>query len=312
LFVFNDNQKVIYGDFLKVDIGKTFKTIIGNPPYIKMENDKNLYLQFIEKCFKILVPDGELIFIVPSDFCKLTSNSKLMIEMDKLGTFTDFYFPQNEKLFNKACVDITVFRYQKTKMVSKCNYNDVIKYYHICNGILTFSDSPLQGNSLEQYFDIYVGLVSGKDEVFSHKDGNIKVLIGEEKYKTFIYFEHFSSSDTILNQHLINHKQELLNRKIRKFTEKNWFEWGAPRNIKIMTERKGQECIYVKNMTRDFRVAFIGKVGYFGGTLLCMIPKKQINLHTIVNFLNEKENQQNYRYSGRFKIGQKQLCNVLF
>ena len=44
--------------------------------------------------------------------------------------------------------------------------------------------------------------------------------------------------------------------QIKKFNEKNWFEWGAPRNIKVMDNSKDKDCIYVKNLTRDKVVAF--------------------------------------------------------
>ena len=43
-----------------------------------------------------------------------------------------------------------------------------------------------------------------------------------------------------------------------------------------------------------------------------MIPKKNINVENIVEFLNSDSFKSNYMYSGRFKIGHKQLCNSLF
>lgn len=49
LVKFSKAQKVIYGDFIKSMVEGKFKTIIGNPPYVKIEKKKNLYLQFIEK-----------------------------------------------------------------------------------------------------------------------------------------------------------------------------------------------------------------------------------------------------------------------
>ena len=91
-----DREKVHYGDFIKAVITKKYKTIIGNPPYIK-KSSGNLYLEFIEKCFNLLKIKGELIFIVPSDFLKLTSASKLLNTMLKQGTFTHIYHPNDEK-----------------------------------------------------------------------------------------------------------------------------------------------------------------------------------------------------------------------
>ena len=67
-----EKNKVMYCDFMKQTITKTYKTIIGNPPYVKTKKG-NLYIDFIEKCYNLLDNNGELIFIVPSDFLKLTS-----------------------------------------------------------------------------------------------------------------------------------------------------------------------------------------------------------------------------------------------
>ena len=85
-----DKNNIIYGDFLKEKITKTYKTIIGNPPYVKTKK-RNLYIDFIEKCYNLLDDDGELIFIIPSDFFKLTSASKLLNTMMINGTFTHIY-----------------------------------------------------------------------------------------------------------------------------------------------------------------------------------------------------------------------------
>ena len=40
-------------------------------------------------------------------------------------------------------------------------------------------------------------------------------------------------------------------------------------------------------------------------------PKKNVNLTNIINYLNSKEFKSNFTYSGRFKIGQKQLLDSI-
>ena len=80
----------------------------------------------------------------------------------------------------------------------------------------------------------------------------------------------------------MENKKELIGRKIRKFNENNWFEWGAPRNIKIIEKNIGKKCIYIYNLTRNKTVAFVDKVGYFGGTLIMLKPKKKCNLKKIM------------------------------
>jgi adenine-specific DNA-methyltransferase len=309
---FNSYQTVFYGDFTKQFIAQKFKTIIGNPPYVKMSTG-NLYIKFIEKCFNLLADDGELIFIVPSDFIKVTSASALIESMTKNGSFTDFLFPNDEGLFEGAAVDVLVFRYEKGLISKNVVVNGVASLININNGIITFSSSELSGTMLEEKFNVYVGLVSGRDNVYRVPFGNMDVLNDKDRVDKYIFAKCFPTGSAEIDAHLLSNKQELLGRRIKKFNEKNWFEWGAPRNITSIEKHMGSVCIYVRNMTRSGVVAFLGKVQYFGGALLCLIPKAVCSddeLKKVVDFLNTKELQKNYTYSGRFKIGHKQVCNI--
>ena len=313
---FGNEQKRIYADFLETTPNQYFMTIIGNPPYVKHKN-VNLYIQFIERCFSLLADEGELIFIVPADFIKLTSAAPVITKMLEEGSFTDFYFPQNEKLFDKASVDIMIFRYAKgLKGRAKVRVNGEEKYINAKSGIITFSSSLIQADQklISEICDVYVGLVTGLEEVFKVPIGNMSVLNDKNKIDTYIFIKEYPSSNLIINEHLHANKNALLGRRIRTFTDKNWFEWGAPRNIKIIEEKMGSDCIYVRTITRSSEVAFLGKVQHFGGGLLCLIPKTTVTLATlkkIVEFLNTKEFQKEYIYSGRFKIGHKQISNVV-
>ena len=123
-------NKVNYGDFMEADIRRKYNTILGNPPYVK-QSTGNLYIKFIEKCFRLLDKEGELIFIIPSDFFKLTSSSKLLNEMLLVGNFTHIWHPNKENLFENASIDVLVFRYcLKEEEVKKTLYNDKMKYTH--------------------------------------------------------------------------------------------------------------------------------------------------------------------------------------
>lgn len=309
-----DNIGVNYGDFLKSNICKNYDTIVGNPPFVRTKTG-NLYIDFIEKCYNLLNYGGELVFIVPSDFFKLTSSVKVINEMISSGTFTHIYHPHKENLFDGASIDIVVFRYCKDPSLT----NDVIyngenmKLLHN-NGLITFTTN-LESNmqNFSDIFNIYVGLVSGREEVFKHSTlSNIEVLNGEKLLDKYIFIEKFPTDNSILNDYLLQHKQNLITRGIKSFTEKNWFEWGAPRNIKVMQSNIGKDCIYVYNLTRQDAVAFIGKVQYFGGGILMMLPKKETTkeqLNAYVKHLNSKEFRQSFTFSGRFKIGHRQLCN---
>ena len=306
-----DREKVNYGDFIKANISKKYKTIIGNPPYVK-KSTGNLYLEFIEKCFNLLKIKGELIFIVPSDFLKLTSASKLLIKMMKSGTFTHIYHPNNENLFANASIDIIVFRYYKwSKQKKKTLYNNQLKYLINTNGIITFSNTEITNNFIiGDYFNVYVGMVTGKEAVYKNNQfGNITLLNKKNVRDKYIFIEVFPTPNENLNNYMLENKDILINRKIKSYTEQNWWLWGAPRNMLNIEKNIGKKCIYVSNLTRNKEVAFEGKVEYFGGALLMMIPKKEVDLKKIVKYLNSDTFKENYTFSNRFKIGHKQLCN---
>ena len=311
-------DKVIYADFMKQVIAKTYKTIIGNPPYIRTKK-RNLYIDFTEKCYNLLEDDGELIFIVPADFLKLTSASKLLNKMMDNGTFTHIYHPHNEKMFDDASIDVLIFRYYKNRLkVKQVLYNDKLLYITNSNGLITFGEentiasSGSSGDSImfQEYFNIYVGLVSGKEDVFKNEElGNIEVLNGEDKVNIYIYINKYPCENEKVNTHLLHHKKALLDRGIRKFDEYNWFEWGAPRNITTINNNIDKDCIYIYNLTRRPNVAFLGKVKYFGGGLIMLKPKKECNLNSIVSYMNSNKFKDNFMFSGRFKIGHRQISN---
>jgi len=302
---------VVYDDFMTQAITKTYKTIVGNPPYVRTKKG-NLYIDFTEKCYNLLEDNGELIFIVPSDFLKLTSASKLLDIMMINGTFTHIFHPHNEKMFKDASIDIIIFRYCKNSLIDKrVLYNEKFLYITNSNGLITFGEEQNISNVLFQdYFDIYVGLVSGKEDVYKNEElGNIEVLNGEDKIDKYIYVKNYPCDNEKINQYLLHHKKKLIERGIRKFNENNWFEWGAPRNITTINANLGKDCIYISNLTRKPNVAFLGKVNYFGGGLLMLKPKTKCNLNKIISYLNSNTFKDNFVFSGRFKIGQRQICN---
>ena len=307
-----EKNKIIYGDFMQQTIAKKYKTIVGNPPYVRTKKG-NLYIDFTEKCYHLLDENGELIFIVPSDFLKLTSASNLLNEMMTNGTFTHIFHPHNENMFENASIDVIVFRYCKSKTIEKkVLYNDKLRYITNIHGLITFNDEETEEQQalFQDYFDVYVGLVTGKEDVYKNSElGNIKVLNGENKIEKYIYIETYPCENEKVNDHLLNHKKELIERGIRKFNENNWFEWGAPRNISTIRANLEKECIYIYNLTRNSHVAFIDKVQYFGGGLLLLIPKKKCNLTKIVSYINSDKFKDNFMFSGRFKIGHRQICN---
>ena len=214
-----EREDVIYGDFMKQVIDKRYKSIVGNPPYVKTKQG-NLYIDFTEKCYHLLEKNGELIFIVPSDFFKLTSAAKLLNEMMTHGTFTHIYHPHKENLFANASIDVVVYRYCKNKDLDKKTlYNDKLLYITNNDGLITFSDTLCEDQTtFKDYFDVYVGIVSGKEDVYKNNQlGNIEVLNGKNKIEKYVYITEFPSNNQDINHYLLEHKTDLLSRKIKKF-----------------------------------------------------------------------------------------------
>ena len=323
-------DQVVYTDFLEYSFpnDRKYTTIIGNPPFVRTKKG-NLYIDFVRKCFTLLEENGELIFIVPSDFLKLTSAVTVLKQLMSHGSFTHIYQPNDEQLFDGASIDVIVFRYCKNPNLKKkvlyiersyTNRTDLdirSKFIRNSNGLITFTENANTGTPLKEYFEIHVGLVSGKESIFKNmRLGNISVQkdYGMEGTQRYIFVKTYPTANEELNRYLLENKEELLKRKIKKFDESNWFEWGAPRNICFMEHCKGEECIYIKNLTRSHSVAFKGRIQYFGATLIALKPKNPslTNLDTFVTFLNSTRFRKNFTYAGRFKIGQRQLENSLF
>ena len=308
-----DKTKVNYGNFMTQTIDTKYMTIIGNPPYVKTRSG-NLYIQFIEKCFNLLSPGGEMVFIVPSDVFKLTGAHTLMSQMYNAGCFTHIYHPNDEKLFKNASIDVVVFRYcldpELTKTVM---YNDVKMFVVNNNGMLTFSDTEL-GETIKigDYFNVSVGIVSGNESVFrSETLGNISVMVKPGVMSNYILIDKYPSGTADVDAHLLANKPALIGRKIRKFSEKNWFEWGALRNVEKM--KQNGRCIYLSNLTRAVIVAEIGQIGYFGGALIMLneTTPAGYTLESVCDYLNSDKFKSNFMYSGRFKISHRQISQSL-
>ena len=59
-------------------------------------------------------------------------------------------------------------------------------------------------HSWKDYFDIYVGLVTGKEEVYKNEElGNIEVLNGENKVEKYIFIEKYPCENEKINTHLL-------------------------------------------------------------------------------------------------------------
>lgn len=299
-------------DFFDYSLTNQFDTIIGNPPYVryqdiepstKLKIDKslfdertNLYLFFIYKCILHLKDRGELIFIVPRDFLKNTSAIKLNEFMFENGTITDFLELGDKKIFDGACPNTIIFRFEKGNMSHVCG-----KKKFVCkNGQLMFleNDYSIPFNDL---FFVKVGAVSGDDAVFINDNGNLDFVCSytQKTGKTKKMFYNIEAEE------LKPYKERLINRKIKKFDEKSWFMWG--RNFFVSDLPR----VYVNGKTRNENPFFYHKCKAYDGSVLAIFPKFKINeddLKMLCNDLNNVDwNELGFVCDGRFIFSQRAL-----
>lgn len=310
-----------HGDFLEQDLGEMrFETIVGNPPYVKQKGKPNLYVQFLNRCMDLLSEHGEMIMIIPTDFLSATGAKYVRERMVREGRVTDVFRPDSENLFEGASQDVIVLRYQQGTDHSEegvMKHNGGVARLIIRNGVFIIADATAAHTentlTIADMFHVKVGMVSGADAIFRNDIlGNAVFYTRRGDQKRYIFIRDMPSGDPEIDDFLRQHKETLMARRIRKFNDKNWFEWGAIRNIEFM-EADDADCIYIETLTRDKRVAFRGKRAYFDGNLLCLAPKQPMSsadLDAWVAFFNSPEFQKPYIQSGRFKMGQHIMCSA--
>lgn len=303
-------------DFMDYPTTEKFDTIIGNPPYVRyrdilastkqkikstlFDDRSNLYLFFIEKCIYHLNKGGELIFITPRDFLKATSSIKLNDFIFKNGTITHLIDLGDKKIFNGFSPNCIIFRFEKGDFSRKTNR---AKEFICCNGQLLFADNNYS-IKFSDVFGVKVGAVSGYDKIFTHEEFGDTDFVCSSTYKTGqtrrMIFNH-------KNEYLEQYKEELMHRKIRKFDEGNWWQWGR------LHHESAEKRIYVNGKTRSNRPFFLHDCKNYDGSILAIFPK---NTKADEKLLCEKLNSVNWHElgfvcDGRYIFSQRSLENSL-
>ena len=187
------NAKCVTKNFIHYKTKEKFDYIIGNPPYVKIQNitpkdmteirkeyptfmkgNTNLYIYFILKCFNLLKDDGKLIFIVPNTWLYNSSLQRLknwIISNKYLEVLIDF---KGKQIFDN------VSTYTCIMILSKKN-----QFYHYSNSIdnklvkksyqKTLTDkSNSASSSLLDIMTPRIGIMTLKDDVFIIKKFTVK------------------------------------------------------------------------------------------------------------------------------------------
>ncbi|MGI9306445.1 MAG: Eco57I restriction-modification methylase domain-containing protein [Gammaproteobacteria bacterium] len=302
-------------DFFDYPVSHKFETIIGNPPYVRYQDippqtrqklngapfDRrtNLYLFFAEKCMRHLADGGELILITPRNFLKTTAAAQLNRMLYEGGTITDFIELGDARVFDGASPNCAIWRFEKGDFSRRTN-GGALSFAHAAGQI--FFRHAAGGVSLGEIFSVRVGAVSGMDSVFANARGNRDFVCSRtaktgETRRMFYNINHPA---------LLPHKQKLLARRIRKFGEGDWWQWGrahcdSPR-----------PRIYVNAKTRRAAPFFLHPARDYDGSVLALFPRGKARLRPLRDALNAADwNALGFICGGRFLFGQRSLQNCV-
>ena len=305
-------------DFFAYPEHERFASIVGNPPYVRYQDipaatrallpmrlfdrRSNLFLFFIEKCVRHLEPGGELVFIVPREFIKLTAAHKLNAWLYQVGSITDFHETGDRRIFDGHLPNCAIFRFEKGRCDRRLH--DGRTFCETGGQLLFLADDYTL--PLAELFEVRVGAVSGADDIFTHPEGNLEFVCS----KTAATGATRRMLYGIRHPHLEAHKERLLARRVQTFDERNWWLWGRAHPIDDRRPR-----IYVNARTRRTRPFFLHDSPHFDGAILALFPRRpdigRRQLAQLTELLNTAVNWQELGFvcDGRYLFTQRSLQN---
>lgn len=302
-------------DFFDYPESEKFTTIIGNPPYVLFKNIEdstarklngamftnkaNLYLFFIEKCIRHLAEGGELLFITPRDFLKASAARKLNRFLFESGTITDIEDLGDMPIFPGYSPNCVIFRFEKGNFSRITNQT---KTFLEQNGQLFFVDKNYDVLFKDLFF-VKVGAASGADNIFTHETGNQDFVCSYTratgKTRRMIYQKR--------GKHLEQFKGTLISRKIKRFTENNWWEWGR------QYFDSNNPRIYVNAKTRQKNPFFTHESPAYDGAILAIFARNPaVDIAKYVDALNNVDwDELGFMSGGRYIFSQRSLEECL-
>ncbi len=317
------DKAILQEDFFAYSTNEKFDCIIGNPPYVRyqdiaistkdllksysklFDSRSNLYLFFIYKCILHLKEGGELIFITPRDFLKSTSSVRLNEFLFHQGSITHFIDLGDKKIFDNAQPNCAIWRFEKDNFTRK---TQCLREFSCINGQLLFTKKAYTIPFKDLFF-VKVGAVSGADSIFANeKWGNMDFVCSQSaksgKTRKMIYGIYGKDC-----AYLQDFKEQLLRRRIKKFNELNWWEWGRD------YYKSENPRIYVNTKTRNKTPFFLHPCNVYDGSVLAVFPKfkvDSIRLGILCERLNNVDWEElGFVCDGRFLFSQRSLENAV-
>lgn len=306
-------------DFFAYNEKNKFNTIIGNPPYVayndifdstldlisgidylkEYHERTNLFIFFIRKAIEHLKPGGELIFITPRDFIKLTSSYPLNEFLYNSGTITHWFEYGDEVVFPGYSPNVVVWRFELDNFSRKTETNSGIKNFTFNEGQILFT-TTFNKIKFSDLFYVKVGAASGSDKIFENVNGNREFVCSYTRKSGELKRMFYNVKNRFLEQY----KEQLLNRKISKFTENNWWKWGRS------AYESDDERIYVNCKTRINEPFFINDCKLFDGSVLGIFPKNKMDINKALELFNLVDWEDlGFKVGGRYIFSQRSLEN---
>lgn len=279
----------------------------------------NLYYLFLDRCIDLLKSGGQMVMIVPKEWLYTTSAAPLRRKMMDRGAITHLVDVGEAKVFPDASVPaLVIFRYLKSTQ-NAVDASETISFkkwdaleepwqekrLSFSGGYLSLAENRY-GYTVSDFFDVKVGMVSGADRIFDvteHPDlpsfqseGHVVDMLTTKGVRQYLFIDTSLSFEEIGEStagYLRGHREALLHRGIRKFSEDDWWHWGAVRNIERM--RDGSPRFYAYQRTRREQVFFLSDVDFYSGGVLALFPKSELSQERqdqVMRYLNSREFRQ--------------------
>jgi adenine-specific DNA-methyltransferase len=160
---------------------------------------------------------------------------------------------------------------------------------------------------LNSVFSVKVGAVSGADDIFANAElGNADFVCSRTAQTGELRRMIFDIPLPYLEQF----KDRLLARRVAKFDEHNWWQWGRRHHVAEAPR------IYVNHKTRNPRPFFLNDCKNYDGSVLALFPHRtQLaagDLPRLTSMLNDVDwHELGFVCDGRFLFSQRSLENTL-